>query len=120
MHCRRDTHYLLQEQIARGQQQIKQHQSFADADQQAASPVDYRGRAAAVCDLNRRRFLLFVFGRTEIVHRRGDLADLRGGPEECLDSQFELRQMVGGFFRPGHGRTAQVGNPNSHSRHKTE
>ena len=65
---------------SRGQQQVEQHQRLADAHQKGAGPVK-DGTAAAVFDLHRGRFFLFLFffllRRAQVVHRCRRLTEAR-------------------------------------------
>ena len=103
---------LLQEQVARGQEQVGQHQRLADADQERPGPVEDRAGTMVLLHLHRRSFRLldplFLLGRAQVAHRggsRGEAVDLR---EDLLHPLPQFGHVLRGAIHPLHSRPAQV------------
>src|ERR1044071_4466955 len=93
-------HQLLQEHVSRGEQQIEQDQRLADASQQSPRPVQDGGSAAAVFDLYRRRFLLFLpflcLRSAEVVNRRCSLAETLEKRKSMLNALTQVGKALRG------------------------
>ena len=109
---------FLQEQVARGQQQVKQHQRLADAHQEGSSPVNECAGDTAGFEFHRSHLLLFFLRRAQVVHRIRRLVEACHTREHSLNPLPQLGHVFRRIVHPGHRRAAQLEETNPDGGHQ--
>ena len=108
---------FLQEQVARGEQQVQQDQRLAHACQENSGPVDECAGDTARFDLDHSGFFLFIRRRTQVVYRHRCLVEAGETREDFLNPLPQLGHVLRRFIHPRPRRAAQLEKANPDGRH---